>query len=180
MDEQLEYLQEIADLLYDAIQDQLRIPYRSEGYYGGFKRGNSPRIASKRMINSLTVDVVVDFEQGNPLVVAAFDTDPDYLPEIIDKGRKPGPVGYLGLENIKKWIKVKPILWRNERGRFTRASEDSKAYLIARSIREKGYKGINFFEKAQNQVMDHLILTGQEAAASYFENLIIKNLVILK
>lgn len=177
MEEQ--YLQEIADLLYDAIYDQLNVKYRSEGYYGGFKRGNSPRIASKQMINSLSVEVVKDFSDGNPLIAVFFDTDPDFLPNIINDGRKPGPVGYLGLENIKRWMKVKPIYWRNERGRFTRQSEDSKAFLIARSIRQKGYKGIKFLEKAENQVMDELILTGQDAAAQYFENLIVKKLVIL-
>jgi len=177
MEEQ--YLQEIADLLYDAIYDQLNVKYRSEGYYGGFKRGNSPRIASKQMINSLSVEVIKGFEDGDPIIAVFFDTDPDFLPRIINDGRKPGPVGYLGLENIKRWMKAKPIYWRNERGRFTRQSEDSKAFLIARSIREKGYKGIKFLEKAENQVMDELILTGQEAAAQYFEDLIVKKLVIL-
>lgn len=179
MDEQLEYLERIADLLYDAIQDQLRIPYRSEGFYGGFKRGNSPRIASKQMINSLSVEVVSDFKDGQPVIAVLFDTDPEFLPEIIDKGRRPS-ISYPPLEAIKKWIKVKPIYWRNERGRFTRASENTKAFLIARSIKEKGYKGINFFEKAQAQVMDQLILNGEQAAAAYFEDLIINQLVILE
>lgn len=176
MDESVKYLQQIADLLYDAIQDQLRIPYRSEGYYGGFKRGNSPRIASKQMINSLRVDVAVDFENGDPLIIAAFDTDPEFLPEIIDQGRKPS-FRYPPLEAIKKWIKIKPVYWRDDRGRFTRQSEDSKAFLIARSIKEKGYKGINFFEKAQNQVLDELVLKGEEAAAAYFQYLIDQQLV---
>lgn len=178
MDEQLQYLEKIADLLYDAIQDQLRISYRSEGYYGGFKRGNSPRIASKQMINSLSVEVVEDFESGQPVIVASFDTDPEFLPEIIDQGRKPS-LRYPPLEKIKEWIRVKPIYWRNERGRFTRASENTKAFLIARSIKEKGYKGINFFQKAENQVIDQLILTGEEAAAAYFQYLIDAQLVKL-
>lgn len=176
MEEQ--YLQEIADLLYNAIYDQLNVKYRSEGYYGGFKRGNSPRIASKQMINSLSVEVIRDFDEGDPLIAVFFDTDPDFLPTIINDGRKPS-FKYPPLEAIKRWMKVKPIYWRNERGRFTRQSEDTKAFLIARSIREKGYKGINFLQKAESQVMDELILTGQEAAALYFEDLIVKKLVIL-
>lgn len=176
MEEQ--YLQEIADLLYDAIYDQLNVKYRSEGYFGGFKRGNSPRIASKQMINSLRVEVVRDFDEGDPLIAVLFDTNPDFLDKIIDEGRKPS-ISYPPLDAIKEWIKVKPIYWRNERGRFTRASENSKAFLIARSIKEKGYKGIDFFRKAEEQVMDQLILSGQEAAALYFEDLIIKKLVIL-
>lgn len=172
------YLKQIADLLYDAIKAQLMVPYRSEGFFGGFKRGNSPRIASKQMINSLKVEVVTDFEEGNPLVVVSFDTDPEFLPEIIDQGRRPS-TSYPPLDAIKRWIKIKPVYWRNERGRFTRASENSKAFLIARSIKEKGYKGINFFEKAQNQVVDELVLLGEEAAAAYFQFLIDQRLVKL-
>lgn len=177
MEEQLKYLEKIADLLYDAIYAQLNVKYRSQGYNGEYKRGFSPRIASRQMIDSLKVDVVQDFRNGNPLVAVTFDTNPWFLPEMIDEGRKPGPVGYQGIENIKKWIKIKPIYWRNERGRFTRASENSKAFLIARSIREKGYRGINFFEKAQNEVLDELVLLGEESAAGYFQFLIDQQLV---
>jgi len=178
MNEQEQYLQKIADLLYDAIKAQLLIPYRSEGFFGGFKRGNSPRIASKQMINSLAVDVITDFQDGNPLIVATFDTDPEFLPEIIDQGRRPS-LRYPPLESIKRWIKIKPVYWRNERGRFTRASENTKAFLIARSIKEKGYKGINFMAKAEAQVVDELVLLGEEAAAAYFQFLIDQQLVKL-
>ena len=178
MEEQEVYLGQIADLLYDAIYNQLNVRYRSEGFFGGFKRGNSPRIASKQMINSLKVEVVTDFSEGEPLIVASFNTDPEFLPEIIDQGRRPS-INYPPLDAIKRWIKVKPIYWRNERGRFTRASENTKAFLIARSIKEKGYKGINFFEKAQAQVIDELVLKGEEAAAAYFQFLIDQQLVQL-
>lgn len=178
MNESERYLQQIAQLLYEAIQTQLRIPYRSQGYYGGFKRGNSPRIASGQMLRSLSVDVLQDFESGEPIIVAAFDTDPDFLPEIIDQGRKPS-LRYPPLQKIEEWIKIKPVYWRNERGRFTRASIKQKRFLIARSIKEKGYKGINFFEKAQNQVIDELVLAGEEAAAAYFQFLIDRQLVQL-
>lgn len=178
MNESEKYLKQIADLLYGAIQTQLRVPYRSEGYYGGFKRGNSPRIASKQMINSLSVEVLQDFESGEPIIVAAFDTDPEFLPEMIDQGRKPS-TRYPPLEAIERWIKIKPVYWRNERGRFTRASIKQKRFLIARSIKEKGYKGINFFEKAQAQVLDELVLKGEEAAAAYFQFLIDQQLVQL-
>ena len=122
--------------------------------------------------------VITDFSEGNPIIVATFDTDPEFLPEIIDQGRRPS-TSYPPLDAIKRWIKIKPVYWRNERGRFTRASENTKAFLIARSIKEKGYKGINFFQKAENQVIDQLILTGEEAAAAYFQYLIDAQLVKL-
>ena len=128
------------------------------------------------MLNSLSVDVLQDFQTGDPIIVAAFNTNPEFLPEIIDQGRKPS-FKYPPLDEIEKWIKIKPVYWRNERGRFTRASMNTKRFLIARSIKEKGYKGINFFDKAQAQVMDELVLLGEEAAASYFQSLIDQQLV---
>lgn len=179
MEEQEVYLQQIADLLYDAVYDQLNVKYRPQGYYGGFKRGNSPKIASRQMINSLRVDVVSDFEDGTPMIVVSFDTPYEYLPETIDQGRKPGPVSILGRQSLEEWIRQKPVLWRNERGRFVAQTMQSKVFLIARSITKKGYKGINFLQKAETQVLDQLVLRGEEAAAAYFQYLIDQQLVQL-
>ena len=89
-------------------------------------------------------------------------------------------ISYPPLEAIKKWIRVKPIFFRDEKGRFTRGSLNSKAFLIARSIKEKGYKGINFLTKAENEVINQLVELGEEASAVYFQALLDEGLVILK
>lgn len=174
-----EQMEQMRVLLYNAIKKQLNTPYRSQGYYGGFKRGNSPRKATGKLVNSLEVEWAVDFEQGDPLLVVTFDTVPEFLPQIIDQGRKPS-LSYPPLEAIKRWIKVKPIFFRDEKGRFKRGTIDQKAFLIARSIKEKGYKGINFLTKAENEVINQLTELGEEAAAEYFTNLIDEGLVILQ
>ena len=174
-----EQMEQMRELLYAAIVKQLNTPYPSRAYNGTIKRGNSPRKASGSLIKGLSVDWAVDFEQGDPLLVVSFDTNPDFLAQIIDQGRKPS-LSYPPLEAIKKWIRVKPVYWRDERGRFKRATLESKAFLIARSIKEKGFAGINFLTKAEQEVIDQLTELGEEAAAQYFENLIDEGLVTLK
>lgn len=175
MDEQV--MEQMRQLLFDAIQSQLRIPYRSRAYNGAQKRGVSPRIASGDMLRSLRVYWETDFEQGDPLLVVSFDTDPDFLPELIDQGRKPS-TKYPPLEAIKKWVRIKPIYFRDQKGRFTRGTINQRAFLIARSIKEKGYRGINFLSKAEDQVINQLTELGEEAAAEYFQNLIEEGLII--
>lgn len=174
-----EQMEQMRVLLYEAIRKQLLTPYRSQGYYGGFKRGNSPRKASGSLLRDLTVEWVVDIEQGDPMLAVTFPTvQPSFLPDMIDEGRKPS-ISYPPLEAIKRWIKIKPVYWRDEKGRFKAQSLDSKAFLIARSIKEKGYKGINFLTKAEDQVINQLTELGEEAMAVYFQNLIDDGLVNL-
>jgi hypothetical protein len=166
-------------LLYQAILKQLNTPYRSEGYYGGFKKGNSPRKASGSLIRGLRVEWVIDVEQGDPMLEVFFeDVTPEFLPDIIDQGRKPS-LSYPPLDAIRNWIRVKPVLWRDERGRFKAATPDTKAFLIARSIKEKGFKGINFMTKAEDQVLNELTELGEEAMAVYFQKLLDDGLVNL-
>jgi len=174
-----EQMEQMRKLLYDAIVKQLNTPYPARGYFGERKRGNSPRKASGSLLRGLSVEWAVDFEEGDPLLVVSFDTNPEFLAQMIDQGRKPS-FSYPPLEAIKKWIRVKPIYWRDERGRFKKATLESKAFLIARSIKEKGFAGINFLTKAEQQVIDQLVELGEEAAAQYFENLIDEGLVTLK
>lgn len=174
-----EQMEQMRKLLYDAIVKQLNTPYRSKAYDGTPKRGVSPRKASGSLLKGLEVEWAVDFEQGDPLLVVSFDTQPDFLAEIIDQGRKPS-FSYPPLSAIKKWIRIKPIYFRDERGRFKKGTIDQKAFLIARSIKEKGFAGINFLTKAENEVIDKLVELGEEASAEYFENLIDEGLVTLK
>jgi hypothetical protein len=173
-------MEQMRVLLYEAILEQLNTPYRSQGYFGGFKKGNSPRKASGSLIRGLRVNWVVDFEQGDPMLEVSFEgVTPDFLPDIIDQGRRPS-LSYPPLEAIKKWIRIKPVYWRDERGRFKATTPDTKAFLIARSIKEKGFKGINFLTKAENKVVNQLTELGEEAAAQYFQGLINDGLVTLQ
>jgi hypothetical protein len=174
-----EQMEQMRKLLYNAIVKQLNTPYQSKGYFGEAKKGKSPRKASGSLLRGLSVDWAVDFEQGDPLLVVSFDTEPDFLAQMIDQGRKPS-LKYPPLDAIKKWIKIKPIYFRDEKGRFKKGTLNSRAFLIARSIKEKGFAGINFLTKAEQQVINELTELGEQAAAEYFENLIDEGLVTLK
>lgn len=169
----------IRKLFYDAIAKQLNTPYPSMSYFGQRKRGNSPRKASGKLLRSLEVKWEEDFNADpnapEPLLVAELD---DYY-WYIDQGRRPS-LQYPPLDAIKKWVKAKPIYFRNSKGRFTKGTDDQKTFLIARSIKERGFKGINFLTKAENEVMEQLQELGENAALAFFEEVINKGLVTAK
>lgn len=52
---------------------------------------------------------------------------------------------------IMRWMKVKPIRMRDEKGSFVKQTESglkSAAYLIARAIKKNGIAGLKYYEKA--------------------------------
>lgn len=168
----------IRKLFYDAIVSELNTPYQSRGYYGETKRGLSPRRASGNLIKSLVVKWEVDFSSDpnspEPLLVAEMD---DYY-YFIDQGRKPS-LKYPPLAAIEKWTKQKPLpRFRDKKGRFV--DNKTRTYLTARSIKEKGFQGINFLTKAENKVINQLIELGEEAASAFFLKMIEDGLVIGK
>lgn len=77
--------------------------------------------------------------------------------EWVDQGRKKGKGA--PPEEIKKWIKTKPIKPRDETGRFVQATEsriNSLAFLINRKIKEKGIEPTYFFTKPFDQAFKEL------------------------
>lgn len=174
-------LEQMRELLYNAIVQQLRTPYQPQGYYGGAKTAFNRKgsVATGALIRDLTVEWVTEPEQGQFMLQVSFpNVEPDFLPEIIDEGRKPS-FKYPPLREIEAWVKVKPVFFRDQSGRFTRGSVKSRAFLVARSIKEKGFKGRNFLTKAEDQVINQLTELGEEAMANYFQGLVDEGLVNL-
>lgn len=173
MEQQMELIRK---LMYEAIVGQLNTPYPSLGYYGEPKRGNSPRKASGNLIKSLVVKWEVDFNADpsapEPLLVVEMD---DYY-YWVDQGRKPS-FKYPPLKDIEKWTRQKPLgRFRDKKGRFI--DNESRTFLVARSIKEKGFQGINFLSKAEAEVTNQLVNLGEEAAAQFFTKLIDDGLVV--
>jgi len=168
------------DLLYSAIRTELQTPYKPQGYYGEQKTGFNRRgsVATGTLLRDLSVEWEEDVD-GNFMLVVSFPTvEPSFLPFIIDQGRKPS-TKYPPLAAIEAWVKVKPVFFRDARGRFGTGTVKQRAFLIARSIKEKGFKGTNFLQKAENKVIKQLEDLGEQAMANYFQGLLENGLVNL-
>lgn len=176
-----EQMEAMRVLLYNAIRDELRTPYQPQGYYGGVKKGFNRKgsVATGALLRDLTVEWVVEPEQGEFMLQVSFpNVEPDFLPQIIDTGRKPSS-RYPPLAAIEQWVKIKPVFFRDEKGRFGKGTIKQRTFLIARSIKEKGFKGRNFLTKAENKVISQLQEAGEEMMAAYFEELIDNGLINL-
>jgi len=116
-------LQEIAQLLQNNIQGQLKKPYPAKTFSGQNKPVSgigrtpvSPRYASGNLYKQTRVYWETDFEDGQPNLVVDFG-DADYW-EFVNYGRRPGR--YPPLLAIDKWVRQKPGIEgiRDEKGRF--------------------------------------------------------------
>jgi hypothetical protein len=178
MDE--EQMELMRALLYSAIRTELQTPYKPEGYYGAQKTGFNRRgsVATGTLLRDLTVEWD-EGPDGNFTLVVSFPTvQPSFLPFIIDEGRRPS-TKYPPLAAIEAWVRVKPVFFRDARGRFGTGTVKQRAFLIARSIKEKGFKGRNFLQKAENKVIRQLEDLGEQAMANYFQGLLENGLVNL-
>lgn len=167
-----EAMNRMADLLKQAIVDQLNVPYPSQGYFGESKRGFSPRQTRiKNLVKTLQVKWEDDIESTTPMLVVEMENYWYW----VDQGRKPS-FKYPPLQDIEAWTKAKPLSqFRDKKGRFV--SNKTRTFLVARSIKELGYKGINFLTKAENQVINQLTELGETAMVEYFERLIDEGLI---
>lgn len=90
--------------------------------------------------------------------------------EIVERGRRPGPVSKAGQENIERWVrrKIRPhvlavnrttrritkqVTTKGKRGGNPRERIIKQvAFLVTRKIREKGFKGKFMFQKAEDRL----------------------------
>ena len=76
----------------------------------------------------------------------------------VEGGRLPTMKGGNGelRENIKEWIKVKPIIPRPYNGKLP--SEEQLAYLISRKIHKFGYDGRQPLKRSIEEVNDQMLI----------------------
>lgn len=98
---------------------------------------NNGRVASGKLLNSISTKINY---LGDSITVTLYAED--YLKWLND-GRKPSNGEGNGSlkEDILKWIKIKHIVPRENKGKVP--TEKQLAYLIARKIHREGYKGDN-------------------------------------
>jgi hypothetical protein len=150
----------IAPIIQETIQDVLS----QRAYPFGFAkyRGLSDKVASGKLKNSVSVDVVPN--QDRPIVRIFLE---DYW-VWVQSGRLPGKKG-VPLDAIEQWIKNRGLTGRDKKGRFIKRR--SFAFAIQTNIKKFGIRPSNFLDKAivlletDQRIIDAL---GEEA----FEELI--------
>jgi hypothetical protein len=123
--------------------------------------------ATGKLINSLKYKVVEVLDN----LLLTISAEP-YL-KWIDEGRKPGKMPPSKV--FIKWIDARGIIFRNENGKIIK--KESTAFLIARSIGEKGIKPTNVIRKTIDKIYSTKTQLLEKAAAKDIVALIQKILV---
>ena len=177
MEEQI--LAEIAAMLKKSLVLQLSTPRPVRTYNGLQKTVNgnpvpmSPPRASGNLIKNLNVYWVdSDFEAHPELIVEL----PDYY-YFVEQGRRPGR--FPPLKQIRNWALIKKEVprFRDKKGRFI--SNESRAFLIGRSIAQYGFGATPFIDNAVNAVLPQITDRLGDAAAQFLENTINNNRIIV-
>lgn len=177
MEEQM--LGQIAALLKKSLIQQLSIPRPVRTYSGLQKTVNgkpvpaSPPVASGNLAKNINVYWTEGFFEGQPELIVEM---PDYY-YFVEQGRRPGR--YPPLNVIRNWARVKKGVpqFRDKKGRFI--SNESRAFLIARSIATYGFAGTPFIDNAVNSVLPKITNDLGDAAAAFLQKTINQNRIIV-
>lgn len=125
-------------------------------------------VATGTLRKSLSYRLVIKSDKVEIDVYAKGDASNYY--EAVEfgrgKGKKPPPV-----DAILKWMSAKPVVLRNEKGRFKKSTAEEKkavAYLIAKSIGKRGIPARKSFEEAVSLVIDEFTEKMSEAYGKDF------------
>jgi hypothetical protein len=172
-------LAEIAAMLKKSLVVQLNTPRPVRTYNGlqktvnGNPVPNSPPRASGNLIKNLNVYWVDSEFEAQPELIVEL---PDYY-YFVEQGRKPGRFPPLNM--IRTWARVKKEVpqFRDKKGRFI--SNETRAYLIGRSIATYGFGGTPFIDGAIADVLPKILPKLGDAAAAFFQNAINENRIIV-
>lgn len=106
--------------------------------------------ASGKLVQSVNYEVKVD---GDSYIVGLNLEDYWYY---VEKGRKAGK--FPPVENIMKWIKVKPVLPRPlKNGKLP--TEKQLAFLIGRKIANEGTEGKHIMDRTVEEVNNEMLMS---------------------
>ena len=118
------------DLVGKALIDEIKMRLIQEG-----------KISSGRLLNSLSYNTIQTIEGWTIEILAE-----KYL-EFVDRGRKPGKMPPIG--DIQKWVIQKPV-------KFIGKTDSQTAFIIAKSIGEKGIVPTNIIQKSIDKVLSNI------------------------
>jgi len=179
MDEQI--IAEILKIYKDAViwsygQRRPVLAYdRQQKTINGARVPNSNAIATKKLINSIQIQIVQNFENGNPTIYVGPPEGSEewFYSYFLENGRKPSIGKLPPLQKIRDWVNAKPGLYsRDRKGRFKKVSQDSRVYLIRKSIADYGFAGYPFQQKAIEKALPQITDELGDLAANYFRGLL--------
>ena len=139
-----EYSEEALKIMVKLFVDKLRERVAAKDYpYGNPERGQSNKIASGQLYNSITGDVEID-EQGNPVAVLEYV---DYF-KFVNQGRQPY-TKRVPLNALLEWIDIRGLKGRNRdrRGRFRSMSNLELAWAIQTNIFKYGIRPTDIYDR---------------------------------
>ena len=163
-------LLEIASMIKKSLIAQLNIPKPVRTYDGRQKTVDGvavpaqKSIASGNLIKNLNVYWISGLDEGKPELVIEM---PDYY-FFIENGRRPGR--YPPLRVIQQWARVKKGIqkYRDKKGRFIK--NETRAFLMARSIAQYGYAPRPFIDGAIESILPKITDDLGGAAALFLQN----------
>lgn len=161
----------VSELIKGSIQKQLLIQRPSLAWNGTPKPVNtnfpaalpSSRINTSTLYNSVEVYYESDLDDGELRLVVDFGSANYWY--WVNYGRKPS-VRYPNIKDIRDWVESKPAL------QVPTLTVDQRTFLVARSIKEYGYHGINFIENAVRETEQDVLDLFGEYTAGWFRELL--------
>lgn len=148
-------LEEINKLLDQFGSEVVERAARNLGAYRTIDGKRRRRVASGRLKSDLTFKIKSRY--NNPII--SFTTksrETGQYADVIEYGRKPNSTPP-PIAPILKWIEIKGIRPRNEKGGFVKNTESARlsmARAISKSIGRKGIKGIMYYNDAVRDTLD--------------------------
>jgi len=114
--------------------------------YGNPQRGVGDKVASGKLLDSISYDVEVD-TNGDPMLVISYI---DYF-QNVNWGRRPEKKK-VPISSILDWIKVRGLQGRNKKGQFI--PRLSFAFAIQTNIYKFGIRPANIYDKGLDGLLD--------------------------
>lgn len=113
-----------------------------------------------RLVDSITAKV--ELEGGSFVGILSMNDYWKYVEEGIAPAGEFGNPGWKAFPFISRWIEIKPVIPRPS-GNGKIPSQKSLAYLITRSIKEKGIEGTHDLQKTKDAIIPFYVPKIQDA-----------------
>jgi hypothetical protein len=173
----------LGEIIEENIKEELLKPRQSRGFDGRLKSPGAVnnRVYSGNLLNATTVKFETD-KDGSPKLVVEFPGAPEW--QVVNSGRRgkqqSPALKYPPLSVITTWARTRTNnsipQFRDKKGRFM--SNKDRAFLIQRSIGEKGIAPTFFLDKAIENSMDDIAREFGIYGQAFIEEIIQRKIIL--